>query len=136
LDPQGENLVDSEKEVFDPLSSVNNLILFKEHLLEVFREGRYEFGISESNLVDLCLPQLFYFPEFVKWYMQNYFESQRVIKSHFGKVLVSISPKSIIQMFNLPSLEGQNLIPLNPDNAITLVNQMILKSKANQFNRF
>ena len=39
-------------------------------------------------------------------------------------------------MLNLPSLEGQNLIPFNIDNVITLVHQMSLESKSNQFSRF
>ena len=68
--------------------------------------------------------------------MKNYFESQRVIKSRSRKVLISISLDSIIQMLNLPILEGENLIPLNTYNAITLIDQMSLESKANQFSRF
>jgi hypothetical protein len=101
-----EDLVDRDKDVFDPILSFDS---FEIHQLAIqnFRDLVDHYHAWESDLEKFLVPQVYEFPEFVVWCASNYIPSKRVVISKHGSVLIEINPQSISEMLRWP---------LNPDS--------------------
>jgi hypothetical protein len=62
------------------------------------------------------VPQVYYFPEFVVWCIENYFPSKRAIISTIGFVLVELNTQTINEMMRCPlNLDSDPLYELVED---------------------
>jgi hypothetical protein len=71
-------------------------------LREVFLDQSDEIGLWESNLPLYLFPQIHHFLEFALKCQAHYIPEQRVIISLSGEIIFLITPKSIVQMMQIP----------------------------------
>jgi hypothetical protein len=101
LSVEEEDLVDRDKDIFDPILSFDSFELHQK-AIQNFRDLVDHYHAWESNLAKFLVPQVYEFPEFMVWCASNYISSKRTIISKIGSVLIEITPQSIYEMLRWP----------------------------------
>ena len=103
LDGREEFVVDRDRNVYDPILSVENVSVSKERLWQYNLQGNDVLSVSKSFSYYFAIKQTLPFPEFVEWCTRSYSPSERVIMSHTtSKILCKIDAKTIREVLNLP----------------------------------
>ena len=129
IDPKEKHLTHREGVIFNQIVSITKLNQLKENILEESRVGRNDLNLCESKSIHFCLPQVYHFPEFVTWCVQNYSSTRRVaLLEDESKVIFPVNIESIMEMLKLSINEIQDQVPLNEENMIMLFHQLSLES--------
>ena len=72
FDPKEDHLTETEVSIFDPFLKIDDLSSLKSQLLEDYELGQDNFHVCQSGLVNLCIPQVYQFLEFVGWLALKY----------------------------------------------------------------
>ena len=92
LNPKEECLFDRDFDVFDLILNVNDIVGFKNRVIEKSTVQGDAFNLVESGLIHYYLPRVINFLEFVDWCALHYSESQNSIMSQDRtKVLCEIN---------------------------------------------
>ena len=118
LDEREEVVVDSQRNVCDPILSVCSVSVWKEHLWQYNSQGNDILNVCSSFLYYFAIEQTLPFPEFVEWCANSYSSFERVIMSPTtSKILCRVDAKTIHGILSLSdnfpnsceSLNGQVL---------------------------
>ena len=96
-------IVDRDRNVYDPILSVENVSISKERLGQYNLQGNDILSVCKSFSYYFAIEQTLPFPEFIEWWASSYSPSERVIMSHStSKMLCNIDAKTIRGVLNFP----------------------------------
>jgi hypothetical protein len=95
--PVEEDLVDRDKDVFDPVLSFDTSVLYQQEK-QGFQDLVDHYYAWESDLAKFIVPQVYHFPEFIVWCAENYIPTKRAIISKVGSVLIELNAQTINEM--------------------------------------
>ena len=103
LDEREEFVVDSERNICDPVLSVGNVSVSKERFWQCNLQGNDVLNVSSSFSYYFSIEQTLPFPKFVEWCAYSYSPFERVIMSHTtSKILCKVDEKTVRGILSLP----------------------------------